>query len=75
MLPIRLEPQSKTLYMGNGQMVDLVHKESSDQYGIHEMPIKTIIDENQLKNLGNGQFYSNEIILVENKILQDITSW
>ena len=54
MLPIRLEPQSKTLYMGNGQMVDLVRKESSDQYGIHEMPIKTIIDENQLKNLGNG---------------------
>lgn len=64
MLRIRLEPQSKTLYMGNGQMVDLVRKESSDQYGIDEMPIKTIIDEHRLKNLGNGNLHGYEILVV-----------
>ena len=39
--------------MGNGQMIDLRKKGSNEEYAIDEMPMKTIIDESHLRNIGN----------------------
>ena len=39
--------------MGNGQMLDLRRTRSNEDYAIDEMPMKTIIDESRLRNIGN----------------------
>ena len=41
--------------MGNGEMVDIRRYGPNKEYSIDRRPMKTIIDENRLKTIGNGE--------------------
>ena len=55
-LHVRFEEQSRTLYMGNGKMIDLDRKGPSSQYPLSERPVKTIIDGNRLQGVYNCKY-------------------
>ena len=44
-------------------MIDLRKQGSNEEYAIDEMPMKTIIDESRLRNIGNGKIVVGFLIV------------